>query len=58
MLTPLTFTWHRLRPLAAFTSGAYILQNGSGDSKFMKFTVPTLKAFLKACSQSMSGNKQ
>ena len=29
-----------------------------GDSEFAKFTVPTLKAFLKARSQSVSGNKQ
>ena len=29
-----------------------------GDSEFAKFTVPTLKAFLKASSQSVSGNKQ
>ena len=29
-----------------------------GDSKFAKFTVPTLMAFLKARSQNVSGNKQ
>ena len=28
LLTPLTFARHRLSPLAAFTSGAYILRNG------------------------------
>ena len=28
LLTPLTFARHRLRPLAAFTSGAYFLHNG------------------------------
>ena len=28
LLTPLTFTRHRLRPLADFTSGAYFLHNG------------------------------
>ena len=28
LLTPLTFVWHRLSPLAAFTSGAYFLHNG------------------------------
>ena len=28
LLTPLTFAWHRLSPLAAFTSGAYFLSNG------------------------------
>ena len=29
-----------------------------GDSEFIKFTLPTLKAVLKAHSQSVSGNKQ
>ena len=29
-----------------------------GDNKFAKFTVPTLKAFLKVRSQNVSGNKQ
>ena len=29
-----------------------------GDSEFAKFTVSTLQAFLKARSQSVSGNKQ
>ena len=29
LLTPLTFARHRLNPLAAFTSGAYFLHNGS-----------------------------
>ena len=28
LLTPLTFAWHRLSPLATFTSGAYFLHNG------------------------------
>ena len=28
LLTTLTFAWHRLSPLAAFTSGAYFLHNG------------------------------
>ena len=28
LLAPLTFTWHRLSPLAAFTSGVYFLHNG------------------------------
>ena len=28
VLTPLTFTWHRFSPLAAFTSGVYLLHNG------------------------------
>ena len=28
LLTPLTFTRHRLSPSAVFTSGAYFLHNG------------------------------
>ena len=28
LLTPLTFAWHRLSPLGAFTSGAYFLHSG------------------------------
>ena len=27
LLTPLTFAWHHLSPLAAFTSGVYFLHN-------------------------------
>ena len=27
LLTPLTFAWHRLSPLAAFTSGASVLSS-------------------------------
>ena len=57
LLTPLTFTRHRLSPLAAFTSGAFFTMEG-GDSEFSKFTVPILKAFKKARSQSVSGSKQ
>ena len=29
-----------------------------GDNKFAKFTVPTLKGFLKVPIQNVSGNKQ
>ena len=29
-----------------------------GDSEFAKFTLPTLKSFLEAHSQNVSGNKQ
>ena len=29
-----------------------------GDSEFANFTLPTLKAFLEARSQNVSGNKQ
>ena len=57
-LTPLTFTRHRLSPLAAFTSGAHFFRTEGGDSEFVNFTLPNLKAFLEARSQNMSGNKQ
>ena len=55
LLTPLTFARHRLSPLAAFTSGAYFLHNGS---EFANFTLTTLKAFFEARSHNVSGNKQ
>ena len=29
-----------------------------GDSEFANFKLPTLKAFLEACSHNVSGNKQ
>ena len=29
-----------------------------GDSEFVNFTLPTLKTFLEAHSQNVSGNKQ
>ena len=54
----LTFARHCLSPLAAFTSGAYLLHNGSRDSEFANFTLPILKAFLEARSHNVSGNKQ
>ena len=53
------FARHRLSPLAAFTSGAYFLFTmEGGDSEFANFTLPTLKAFLEARSQNVSGYKQ
>ena len=58
LLTPLTFARHRLSHFAAFTSSAYFLHNEGGDSEFANFTLPTLKAFLKARSQNVSDNKQ
>ena len=58
LLTPLTIARHRLSPLAAFTSGAYFLHKEGGDSEFANFTLKTLKAFLEACSQNVSGNRQ
>ena len=53
LLTPLNFARHRLSPLAAFTSGAYFLHKGSGDSEFANFTLPTLKAFFEARSHTV-----
>ena len=58
LLIPLTFAQHHLSPLTAFTSGTYFLHNARGDSEFANFTLPTLKTFLEACSQNVSGNKQ
>ena len=61
LLTPLTFAWRRLSPLAAFTSGVYFLHNMTmegDDSEFVNFTLPTLKAFLEAFSHNVSGSKQ
>ena len=59
LLTPLTFARHRLSPLAAFTSlvRTFFTMEG-GDSEFANFTLPTLKAFFKARSHNVSGNKQ
>ena len=63
LLTPLTFARHCLSPLAAFTSGAYFPSSQSvtmagGDSEFANFTLPTLKKFLEARNQNLSGNKK
>ena len=57
VVNSLTFARH---PLAALTSGAYkffFTMEGS-DSEFANFTLLILKAFLKACSQNVSDNKQ
>ena len=43
-LTPLTFARHCLSPLAVFTSGVDFLH--AFDNKFVKFTMPALKAFF------------
>ena len=61
LLTPLSFAWHRLSPLAAFTSSVYFVHSETlkgGDNEFENFTLQTLKAFLEARSQNVSGNKQ
>ena len=58
VVNSLDFCRHRLSPLAAFTSSAYFLHNGGGDSEFANFTLSALKAFLEARSHNVSGNKQ
>ena len=47
-----------ISPFAVFTSGATFLTTKSANNDFAKFTVPTLKAFLKTGSRNVSGNKQ
>ena len=51
-----------LKSFGCFYIGAYFFffffaMEGS-DSEFANFTLPTLKAFLEARSQNVSGNKQ
>ena len=59
LLTPLTFTRHRLCSLGVFIFPVHIFFAMEGDnSEFMNFTEPPLKAFLKAHGQSVSGNEQ
>ena len=48
LLTPLTFAWHHLSPLAAFPSGVFFLQNG-GDSKFANFTPHFWRPAVRMC---------
>ena len=45
-LTPLTFVWHRLSPLAAFTSGAYFLHNGRQWQWICKFYTANVKGIF------------
>ena len=56
LLTPLTFAQHCLSPLSAFTFGAYFLHNGR-LWQWTNITLPTLKTFLEARTQNVSGNK-
>ena len=58
LLTPLTCSWHCLSPLAAFISVHTFFTMEGGDSEFASFTLPTLKTYLEAHSQNVSGNKQ
>ena len=58
LLTPLTFARHRLSPLAAFTSSAYLFHNGRRWQWICEFYTAKSKAFLEAHSHNVSGNKQ
>ena len=58
LLTPLTFARHRLSPLMLLLPVRTFFTMEGGDSEFENFTLPTLKAFLEAHSQNVSGNKQ
>ena len=57
LLTPLTFTRHRLSPLAALLLVHTFFTTEGGETEFANFTLPTSKKFLEACSQNVSGNK-
>ena len=46
LLTPLTFAWHRLSPLAAFTSGAYFLHNGRRWQWICEFDTANFKGIF------------
>ena len=58
LLTPLTFARHRLSPLTALLPVRTVFTIEGGDSEFATFTLPTLKTFLEAHIQNVSGNKQ
>ena len=46
LLTPLTFAWHHLSPLAAFTSSAYFLHNGRWWQWICKFYTANFKGIF------------
>ena len=52
LLTPLIFAPHRLSLVRTF----FTMEGG--DSEFANFTLSTIKTFLEARSQNVSGNKQ
>ena len=58
LLTPLTFAWHRLSPLAAFTSGAYFLHSGRWWQWICEFYTANFKGILEARKHNACGNKQ
>ena len=47
LLIPLTFAWHRLSPLAAFTSSAYFLHNGKQWQWICKFYTASFKGISR-----------
>ena len=51
------FAWYRLSQLLLLLVCTFFTMEG-GDSEFANFTLPTLKKFLEARSQNVSGNKQ
>ena len=56
LLTPLTFSQHRLSPLVLLLPVLTFFTMAGGDSEFANFSLPTLKAFLEAGSHNVSGN--
>ena len=45
-------------PASLKSLGRTFFKMKGGDNEVAKFTLPNLKAFFKACSQNVSGNKQ
>ena len=59
LLTPLTFfARHHLSPLMLLLPMCTFFTLEGGDSEFVNFTLPTLKAFFEARRHKVSGNKQ
>ena len=58
LLTPLTFAWQHLSPWLLLLPVRTFFTMEGGDSEFANFTLPTLKTFLEARSQNVSGKKQ
>ena len=57
-LTPLTFTWHHISPVAVFTSSAYFLQNGISSSSSSNWILMSCQPHRVTSGQSNSGHKQ
>ena len=56
VVNSLDFCPASLKSLGCFYFHFFTMEGG--DSEFVNFTLPTLKAFLEARSQNASGNKQ